>query len=124
MQERAGAAVPGRRGRGQLVTVGAGGQDALDGPVGRIPGGDGLRAGGFEPGRVVPVGHANHALGGAQPVERTLGEQLTDDLLASPGRCRWPACGTRPGCACGTRFSPAGNHQSQSACPTPCGGGS
>jgi hypothetical protein len=37
VQERVAAAVPGC-GFGQLVTVGPGGQDAFDGPVGRVPG--------------------------------------------------------------------------------------
>jgi integrase-like protein len=63
VQERAGAAVAGR-GRG-VIAFGAGGQDALDGPVGRVPGGGRFRARGLEPGRVVPVGHGDHALGGA-----------------------------------------------------------
>src|ERR1700678_582078 len=95
VQERAGAAVPGRSGC-WLVAVGAGGQDALDGPVGRVPGRDRLRAGGLEPGRVVPIREADYALRGAEPVERVVGEQLADDLLtrragalgllAAPGR--------------------------------------
>ena len=67
---------------GQPVSFGAGGQDALDGPVGRVPGGDRLRAGGFQPGRVMLVGQPDHALRGAQPVERVAGQQLADDLLA------------------------------------------
>ena len=79
-QERGGPAVPGRG--GQLVPFGAGGEDALDGPVGRVAGGDRLRAGGLEPARVVLVGQADDALGGAEPVERVVGEQLADDLLA------------------------------------------
>ena len=76
------AAPPSPAAAGSWPRFGAGGQDALDGPVGRVPGGDRLRAGGLEPGRVVPVGQADHALGGAQPVERVVGEQLADDLLA------------------------------------------
>ena len=60
----------------------AGGQDALDRPVGRVAGGDRLGAGGLEPGRVVLVGQPDHALGGAEPVERVVGQQLADDLLA------------------------------------------
>jgi hypothetical protein len=77
-----GKAAEGRAGAGAAVAVGAGGQDALDGAVGRVSGGDRLGAGGLEPGRVVPVGQADHALGGAQPVERVAGEQIGDDLLA------------------------------------------
>ena len=56
MQERGCSAVPGRRGDG--VLLGAGGQDALDRPVGRVTGGGGLRAGGFEPAGLVLVGQA------------------------------------------------------------------
>ena len=100
MQERAGAAIP--RCSGGLAVVGAGGQDALDGPVGRILGGDRLGAGSLEPGRVMPVSQPDHALGGAEPVERVVGQQFGDDLLAgradrggllaAPGRVRmWNA---------------------------------
>ena len=63
VQERGGTAVPGR-----AVGLGAGGEDALDGAVGRVAGGDGLGAGGLEPAGLVLVGQAEHALGGAQPV--------------------------------------------------------
>ena len=84
------AAPPSPAAARQLVALGAGGQDALDGPVGRVPGGDRLRAGGLEPGRVVLVGQADHALGGAQPVERVLGQQLADDLLARRADARRP----------------------------------
>jgi hypothetical protein len=66
VQGCAGTAVPGRRGD---IAVGAGGSDRP-------------RARGFQPGLVVPVGYADHALGSAQPVERVAGEHLGDDLLA------------------------------------------
>ena len=79
-QERRRPAVPGRG--GQLVPLGAGGEDAPDGAVGRVAGRDRLRAGGLEPGRVVLVGQADDALGGAEPVEGVVGEQLADQLLA------------------------------------------
>ena len=49
MQERRRAAVPG--GRRDLLALGPGGQDALDGPVGRVTGGDRRGAGRLEPGR-------------------------------------------------------------------------
>jgi hypothetical protein len=120
VQECAGAAVPGRSLRG--VPVGADGQDALDGPVGRVPGRDRLGARGLEPGRVMPVGHGDHALGGAQPVKRVVREQPADDLLtrradrsgllAAPGR----------GAHVEGESSPAGSRRSRSACPRSCGG--
>ena len=93
-QERRRPAVPGCG--GQLVALGPGGEDALDGPVGRVPGRDGLRAGRLEPAGVVPVGQADDALGGAEPVERVVGEQLTDHVLA--GRARCPAACLRHHC--------------------------
>ena len=65
----------------------------------------------------MPVSQPDHALGGAQPVERIVGEQPGDDLLAGRADARRPACGTRPGSACGTRSSPAGSRRSRSACP-------
>ena len=55
------------------------------------------------------VGQAEHALGGAQPVQGVDRQQLADHLRRRPGRSRRPACGTRSGCACGTRSSPAGS---------------
>ena len=48
---------------GQRLSFGAGGQDALDRPVRRVPGRERLGAGGFQPGRVAPVGQPDHALG-------------------------------------------------------------
>ena len=83
-----GPAVPGRaRGRGRL---GAGGEDALDGAVGRVSGRGGLRAGGLEPAGVVLVGQPEHALGGAQPEQRVLGQQFVDHAARRPGRPRRP----------------------------------
>jgi hypothetical protein len=46
------------------IPLGGGGQDALDGPVRGVPGGDRLRAGGFQPAGVVSVGEADHSLAG------------------------------------------------------------
>ena len=84
------AAPPSPAAAGGWVAVGAGGQDALDGPVGRVPGGDRPRAGGFQPGRVMPVSQADHALGGAQPAERVLGEQSPMTCShASPMPAAW-----------------------------------
>ena len=76
VQERRRRRRPRRRGGGR--GLGAGGEDALDGPVGRVTGGGGLRAGGLEPAGLVLVGQVQHALGGAQPVERVVFQQPGD----------------------------------------------
>ena len=80
VQERRRAAVPGRRGDGR--GLGAGGEDALDGPVGRVAGGGRLRAGGLEPAGLVLVGQVQHALRGAQPVQGVVFQQPADQRLA------------------------------------------
>ena len=80
VQERGRSAVPGRAGHRR--PLGAGGQDALDGPVGRVTGGGGFRAGGLEPAGLVLVGQVQHALRGAEPVERVVFQQPADQRLA------------------------------------------
>ena len=78
------------------VLLGPGGQDALDRAVGRVTGGGGLRAGGFEPAGLVLVSQAEDTLGGAEPVQGVVFQQPADqrgagraDLggsLPAPGR--------------------------------------
>ena len=104
---RGAAVAPARPGRGR--GFGAGGEDALDGAVGRVPGRDRLRAGGLEPGRVVLVGQADDALGGAEPVTARCRRAARRSPARRPGRRPRPGGGTRPGSACGTRSSPAGS---------------
>ena len=68
---------------GGAVTVGAGGEDALDRAVGGVTGGQRPRAGGLDPlGRVL-VGQAEHPLGGAQPEQRVDCQQVGDDRAGS-----------------------------------------
>ena len=104
VQERRGAAVPGRRGHGG--SLGAAGQDALDGAVGRVPGGGCLGAGGLEPARACrrPVrGRPGRRAAGRARCRRAA-RRSARSRLARPPR---PAGGTRMGCACGRRSSRA-----------------
>ncbi len=110
VQQRPDTAFPARGGRAD-TTVGADGQDALDHSVGRIGNGDRLRAGRLKPGRVMPVGQPDQALGGPQPAERVV-RQLTDDLLARRAGARGVAA--PGGCP----------HVERDACPASCAGGS
>ncbi|MFC4046777.1 IS6 family transposase [Dactylosporangium siamense] len=80
VQVRGGAAVAGAGWR--RVGFGAGGEDAFDGAVGRVPDRDRSAAGGFQPCRGGFVGQAEDTLGGAEPEQGVDLEQPGDDLLA------------------------------------------
>nr|WP_252395962.1 hypothetical protein [Streptantibioticus parmotrematis] len=79
MQEGRG---PGVAGLGFRVGLGAGDQDALDGPVGRVTDHDRLAAGGLQPGVAVLLAQPEHSLGGPRPVEGVDLQQLVDHLTA------------------------------------------
>ncbi|MEV0938166.1 hypothetical protein AB0J05_46755 [Streptomyces phaeochromogenes] len=69
-------------GLGFRVGLGAGDQDALDGPIGRVADRDRLRAGGLEPGVAVLLAQAEHPLGGPEPIEGIDLQELVDHLPA------------------------------------------
>ena len=83
-------------GLGQGGVLGAGDKDPLHGPVAWIADGKCPLAGGIQPLGAMLLGEAEHALGGAQVVQRTSGEQLVHQLgdvaaglastAAAPGR--------------------------------------
>lgn len=82
MQERRRTSVAG--GRRCRVGLQPGGQDALDGAVGRVADRDRLGAGQLEPRGAVLIGQAEHALGGAQPEQRVLPEEFSDHRDGCP----------------------------------------
>ena len=92
--------------------------------IGRVPGVDRAGAGCLEPGGVVLSGQADHALGGAQPVERALAHQLIDHPGARWADERGLAAAPRRGPHEMRAPSPAGSRPGRSACRAACAGGS
>ena len=97
--ERVRAAQPGGHadpGQRQLdaVVLGARGQDALDGAVGRVAGLQGPGAGRLQPGVAVPLAQPQHALRLPQPEQRVHRQQLADQRGA--GRADHARLGLAP----------------------------
>ncbi len=79
---------PGRRRHRQRT--GADGEDAIDGPVGQVPGGGCRDAGGIELAGLVLASQVQHA---PQPMQ---GVAFQHQTISTPGRTRLLSCGTKP----------------------------